>query len=210
MRKSMLFVAAVLALAASSARAQSKENAPYIGANLGFSIFSDSDVKIPGLSTQKAAFKTSFAFGVEVGYRFTENLRLEGEFAYKKSDVDTVNGVADTGSTVAAYGFMANGYYDITQAKLPITPFIGVGVGAIYGKISSSTSEAQGGIGDKSSTQFGYQLTLGAAYAINPQASIFAMYRYQGSSDFSFTVQSTKVTASYGSHNILAGLNYSF
>jgi len=209
MKKALLFVAAALALVAKPALAA--DGAPYVGANLGLSIFSDSDVKIPGLATQKVAYKSSFAFGLEVGYRLNENIRLEADFSYKKSDVDTVGGVAQSGTnTVAAYGFMANGYYDITQAKLPVTPFIGAGIGLVYGKISTSTSEADGGLGDKSSTQFGYQLTVGLAYAINPQATIFGLYRYQGSSDFSFTVQSTKVTATYGSHNILAGLNYSF
>jgi len=217
MRKSMLFVAAALALAASTARAQSQHGAPYVGAHLGLAMFHDSDIKPSGIQTLKAVWKSGLGFGFDVGYRMNENIRLEGEFSYKKNDIDTINGVSAASGDLMTLGFMANAYYDITQVKLPVTPFIGVGLGALYGKVSSP-SAANGGLGDVKDTEFGYQVTAGLGYAINPQATVHAFYRYQGSSDLSFTipadqangVPATKVKVTYGSSTIAVGLNYSF
>lgn len=210
-------IAAAMAFVASPARAQTQpQGAPYVGAHLGLAIFHNSDIKPEGTATVKAAWKSGFAFGLDVGYKFTENVRVEGEVSYKKNDVDTIAGQAVTSGDLTAWGFMANAYYDFTQAKMPVTPFAGVGLGAVRGKVSSP-SVANGGLGDQTDTEFGYQLTLGFSYALSPQASLYACYRYQGSSDLSFTVSDpaagvppTKVKISYGASNILAGLNYSF
>lgn len=212
--KLLSIVAAALAFTALPALAQAPaQGKVYLGAHLGLSIFHDSDVKTP-VGTSTAAFTSGLAFGVTAGYKLDQNLRLEGEIAYKKNDVDTIDGASVSGYDLTVWSFMANGYYDFTQAKLPVTPFVGLGLGAVHGTMSTP-SPAQGGYGDLSDTELGYQLTLGLSYAVNPNATLYAAYRYQSAFEFQYDVDAgggttVRIKVPYGSSNVLVGLNYLF
>jgi opacity protein-like surface antigen len=174
----------------------------YVGAHVGLSLFSDSDASQGGGSAT-ISYKTGFDIGGVVGYRYNENFRFEGEFSYKGADMDKVSAGGQSAtlsdSSLSTYGFLVNAYYDIVQAKLPVTPFLGVGLGGIYGKAKSQ------GTSDHD-TQFGYQFTGGILYSVNKNFLLSAAYRYQGSSDFS----ASGTTLSYGSHNLLVGGMYFF
>lgn len=203
MTKRLLLAAALLGFSTSALAAAPGPGPYYAGAQLGLSIFHDSDVSAAGFAgTTTLEYKLGFAIGAVAGYRYSENFRFEGEISYKGADVDKVGGFSQSGS-LSTYAFMANAYYDFTQAKLPVTPFVGVGLGAIYGK-AKSPGESD------SDTAFGYQITAGILYAVNRQVTLSAAYRYQGSSDFSFTQGGVGITVPYGSSSLLAGLNYYF
>jgi OmpA-OmpF porin, OOP family len=201
--KRILLAVAVLGFS-TSALAAAPAGPFYGSAHLGLSIFHDSDVSGGG-GTATISYKMGFGAGAAVGYRFTENLRAEAEFVYKGASMDKVSAgggsLTLSSSTLSAYGFMANAYYDITQVKWPVTPFVGVGLGAIYGKFKSD----QLGTNDHD-TEFGYQATLGVLYPVNSQLGVSGAYRYQGSSDFS----KNGASLSYGSSTIQVGLNYFF
>ena len=170
----------------------------YAGVQLGLAILHNVDASQPGGSAT-IEYDTGFGFGGVVGFRANPNFRLEGEISYRTADVSSVGGGSASGISLATTGFLVNGYYDFTQAKLAVTPFVGLGVGLIHGTAS--------GLGQSySDTEFGYQLTLGLAFAVAPQVSLNAAYRYQGSSDFS----SNGTTLPYRSSNIMVGLNYLF
>jgi opacity protein-like surface antigen len=190
MTKRLLLAAALLAISTPALA----EGPYYAGGHLGLAFVHDSTVSVGG-GSGTIAFKTGFALGGHVGYRYNPNLRFEGEIGYKTADVD-VSG----GGSFSTLGFIANGYYDFVGTQLPVTPFVGLGLGMIRGTASG------GGASSQSDTQFGYQLSLGASYPINKNASVTGMYRFQGSSDFK--VQG--VTVTYKSSSILAGLNYFF
>jgi opacity protein-like surface antigen len=191
MTKRLLLAAALLAISTPALA----EGPYYAGGHLGLTFVHDSTISAPGYTSATYSFKTGFAIGGHVGYRYNPNVRFEGEISYKTADVD-VSG----GGSFSALGFMANGYYDFTGVQLPVTPFVGLGLGMIRGTTSG------GGSSSRSDTEFGYQLSLGASYPINKNASVTGMYRFQGSSDFKIE----GVTATYKSSSLLVGLNYVF
>jgi len=193
-----LLLTAVVALAAAPALGQSPGRV-YGGADIGLSIFHDNNATVPGLGTASVTYSTGFAFGVFAGYRFGENVRLEGEIGYKAADLDTFAGQSVTDSSLTVWGFMANAYYDITQLRWPVTPFVGAGLGLAYGKAKSPAVTA-------SDTVLGYQIQLGFNYRASKHLQLNARYLYQGSQDF---VDSGYKVA-YGSSNLLAGLQYFF
>lgn len=196
MKKISLLVIMVLFVTAGSALAEG----PYVGANIGLGINHDSDAT-GGVTIE---YKKGLAFDLAVGYQFNENVRAEGEFGYRSADVDNVKSsgfstpVTDADLTVMSY--MANGYYDITQFKSPVTPFVGAGLGMLDGKFKSPGYS-------KSDTTIGYQLMLGASYEINKQVSADASYRFQGAvSDFK--IDGDKI--SYTNSSFLVGIRYKF
>jgi len=194
-----LLLAAAVALAATPALAQTP-GPFYAGANLGLSIFHNSTASQAGFQSVTVAYSTGFAFGLLGGYRLNENFRLEAEISRKAADIDTVDSVNAGGGSLSVWGFMANGYYDITQLKWPVTPFLGAGLGAARGTVSFP------GQSDQTDTSFGYQIHVGFNYNVNKQLQLNARYTYQGSQDFEKNGQKL----SYGSSNILAGIQYFF
>lgn len=114
-----------------------------------------------------------------VGYYITPSIRAELEGGYrdiKQKNVSfTYLGTAYT--TISneknkAYSAMGNTYYDF-QTGSNITPYIGVGMGWAH-------QQDNGG-----ADAFAYQGMLGVNYKILNDSSIFAGYRYLGTSDFS-------------------------
>ena len=208
MGKSILIAVAALIVSASSALAAG----PYLGANIGFGIIHDSDVEFSATGyksqTLKTEFDTGFAFDLAAGYKFNENIRAEGEFGYLSADVDKVDGETAKNAEVRFMTFMANGYYDITQLKIPVIPFVGVGMGLLHGKMKNDN-------GSDTDITFGYQLMAGASYAFNKNISADLRYRLQGVfSDFEFEekINNVKVTEKfpYMSSSFLAGIRYNF
>ncbi len=198
MRFKVMLVGLLLVAFATTAMAA---GGPYLTASGGVSIFHDSDLSEPGLSGT-AEYKTGYGFNVGAGYNF-DPVRVEFEFGYKNADVDKLTlfgisaSVSDTNLTTMS--FMANAYYDFKNSS-PFTPYIGAGIGAIYGEISGG-----GASGDD--TVFGYQAIVGGAYNVNKNLAIDLSYRFQGTaSDFSLSGTDT----SYMSSNIVAGLRYQF
>lgn len=179
----------------------------YGGVHLGLTLFTDSDMAAPGLGpgTATIEWEAGFAAGAVAGYRFGESFRLEAEFSYKRAKASKVAGDSGSGVSLSTPGLFVNAYYDITQAKLPVTPFLGAGVGAIVGYFKVPGEKAN-------TTVFAYQLTLGVLYAASNEVLLSAAYRYQGSQDFKYTFAGVpdKVIVPYGSHNVLAGLSYFF
>ena len=192
--KKLLLVAALIGFAGTARAA----GPVYAGVHLDLSIYHDVDASEAGGSAT-VSYDTGFGIGGVVGYRANPNFRFEGEISYRSADVKSVGGTSVSGTSLSTTAFMVNGYYDFAQVKGPVVPFVGLGIGFINGNAS--------GFGQSySDTEFGYQLTLGISYAVNPNVSLVADYRYQGASDFS----SNGATLPYKSSNIQVGLNYLF
>jgi outer membrane immunogenic protein len=199
MKIRFLLVGLLITASATSAMAAG----PYIGAAGDLSIIHDSDVRVTGLAgTAIASYNTGFGFNLSGGYNF-DGPRLEGEFSYKRADIDKLSGpgggvnLVDSDITVMSY--MVNGYYDF-KTESALTPFIGVGIGLLHGEFSEP--------GDKTDdTAFGYQFTAGVSHTLDKKLYFDVSYRFQGAgSDFT----KDRVSVSYNSSNVLAGLRYTF
>lgn len=197
MKKTLLLAASFLALTSVTAFAEG----PYIAGDLGIAIFHDSDIKPAGFATETAEFDSAFGFDIAVGFSLKENIRAEAEIGYRKADVDTVDGInVGGGNSLGVTSYMVNGYYDFTQLKLPVKPYVGLGLGFLDGKVKAPGFS-------ESDTVFGYQLMLGVSLPINRNFSVNAGYKLQGTFN-DFEVQGDEV--SYSSSNLLLGARYNF
>jgi len=172
---------------------------PYIGAAGGMTIFHDSDLKNAAGTTATVSYDKGFGFNVSGGYNF-DGFRCEGEFGYKKADVDTVGIVSISGGDATFMSYMVNGYYDIKTTEPAITPYIGAGLGLINGELNDNGQKADDNV-------FGYQVVAGIGFNVNKNVAIDLSYRFQGAAS-DLKVEGSEL--SYTSSNLMAGLRYNF
>ena len=114
----------------------------------------------------------------QVGYGFG-NIRLEGEVSWRQNDLSKFSdsfGDHSVDGNVSALAIMGNVYYDfINDSKW--TPYVGVGIGGV--SVGQNNIKADGvNITNSSDFVLGYQGIAGVSYAIDPQLSLRADYRY--------------------------------
>ncbi|MGL9717134.1 MAG: P44/Msp2 family outer membrane protein [Wolbachia sp.] len=156
--------------------------------------FSPFKTKIDNITVKKSntavtdvdPFKASFmAGGAAFGYKM-DDIRVDVEGLYsqlsKNADagISTEPGVADNLSVMSG---LVNVYYDVAIEDMPITPYVGVGVGAAY---ISNPATAQVVADQKHGFGFAYQAKAGVSYDITPEIKLFAGARYFGSYGASF------------------------
>ena len=151
------------------------------------------------------------------------NFRLEGEFSYRKNDLDavdvktlTVAGVVFTALGTAALegdtsslGFMANGWYDFDTGT-PWVPFVGAGVGVAKINIDIESVAGITTIYDESDTVLAFQVGAGVGYNVTPKTTVSLSYRFFGTADPEFDDGVDKIDAEYFSHNVMVGLLFRF
>lgn len=160
MKKNILIVVgcAVLLMFSASAYAQGA----YFTGNLGYAMMNDAgisfdEVDMEGVSIDITS-KSGLGLGLGFGYDFGNSMRIEGEYAYQKNDLDELKmsyagmsmGMGLDGDTTSS-AFLVNGYYDFANTS-SITPFISAGIG----------------------------------YAVNDTLTLDAKYRYFATSDLDF------------------------
>lgn len=174
---------------------------PYFGVAGGASFTHESDDRESGISS-KVLYDTGFGVNASAGYNF-DPARVEFEFGYKKADVDKFKlgglSLPATDTDIRVMSYMVNAYFDI-NTKSVLTPYIGVGIGALNGKLRSP------GYNDDD-TVFGYQAIAGAAINLNKNVAIDLSYRLLGAAE-DFKTQGTEL--SYLSSNVMAGLRINF
>lgn len=211
MKKNVLMIFGCFMLLSISTIAYSAEG-PYVSGNLGLAIANDSDLTdstAPGV-TMEIESDVGLALGVAAGYDFGNNIRIEGEIAYQKNDLDKVSiagiGEADLTGDVASLALLLNGYYDFKN-KSAFTPFISAGLG--FAKVELNDFNVPGsGLPDanEDDTVFAYQVGAGVGYAVTQKVSLDVKYRYFGTSDPEFDT----AEAEYSSHNFYAGIRVAF
>ncbi|WP_341818769.1 P44/Msp2 family outer membrane protein [Wolbachia endosymbiont (group B) of Ennomos erosarius] len=125
--------------------------------------------------------KASFiAGGGAFGYKMDDiRVDVEGLYSQLSKDATIINtsekNVADS---LTAFSGLVNVYYDIAIEDMPITPYIGVGVGAAYVSNPLATK-----VTDDKASGFGvaYQAKAGVSYDITPEVKLYAGARYFGS-----------------------------
>jgi len=189
----------------------SSAKGPYVSGNLGLAMLSDSDITdstVPGI-TLDIESDTGLALGVAAGYDFGNNIRIEGEIAYQKNDLDKASllGVdVDLTGDTSSLALLFNGYYDFANESA-FTPFISAGLG--IAKVEVNDFNVPGsGLPDSNDddTVFAYQVGAGVGYAVNKKVTLDVKYRYFRTSDPDFDT----ATAEYSSHNLYAGIRVAF
>ena len=174
---------------------------PYFGFAGGASFTHESDYRELGFSS-KVQYDTGFGVNASAGYNF-DPARVEFEFGYKRADVDKIKfggldfPAIDTDIRVMSY--MVNAYYDI-DTKSVLTPYIGLGIGALNGELKSPGYK-------EDDTVFGYQIIAGAAINLNKNVALDLSYRLLGAAEDS-KYQGSEI--SYLSSNVMAGLRVNF
>ena len=136
-------------------------------------------------------FDNGWIFGAAVGTTLN-NFRVEGEFEYRTSDFTLM----DEEDTLKTISLMANGYYDFNNDSA-FTPFVGAGVGWARHDVDDANWDDSG---------FAYQGTIGVAWGFRDSMNLDLAYRYFTTIDPEF--ENTEID--YASHNITAGLRFSF
>ena len=114
---------------------------------------------------------------------------------------------------ISAITVMANIYYDINLARLGVkneqwaklVPYLGGGIGVAFLNADVDRIGAASGF-DKNDTTFAWQVSGGFVYNFNSRWAGTLNYSYFVAEYPSFDV----LDIDYASHNVLAGLRYSF
>jgi len=235
------FILASTALALSAGVAAAEPNGWYGAIDVGYHTMDD--VEFTSTTTGRQFnydTEDDWAGFARLGYRFTENWRVELEGGYRSNDIVAVptllgttagaicNVVPATGTCNGPDGdittatLMANVIYDFGDASWELRPFVGLGAGVArvnvdtLGTLSSARTVGFGT--DDSFSELAAQGILGLAWAISDRANLDLTYRYLMSSygdiDTFTSTAATDQGALRGriddSHTLTLGLRYAF
>lgn len=198
---------ALCALAA-PASAQQVTTGPYLSLGAGPQWLNDA--KTTGSTTNTTyRFDTGWTAIGALGYGLGNGFRVEGEFGYRHSNVSSASTGSASGS-VKALDFMANGLYDFNLGW-PVTPYLGVGVGAARVSANNLTVPGSTSTINDSALEFAYQGMAGLTYAINQNLKVDLGYRYFRTTDPEYHVGSGgTVRSQYRDNTLLISFRWEF
>lgn len=124
----------------------------------------------------KVVYNTGYAAGAFAGYGFCNNVRVEGEFLYRRNNIKRFK--MDEESFHCghrrSYSLMANCLYDFDFC-FPVTPYLGLGVGADRDTLVVNFKE---GHTHKNKTHFAAQAIAGFSYPVYDYTEMSIDYRY--------------------------------
>ncbi|OAM05976.1 MAG: P44/Msp2 family outer membrane protein [Wolbachia endosymbiont of Dactylopius coccus] len=128
--------------------------------------------------------RSFIAGGGAFGYKMDDiRVDVEGLYSQLAKDTAVVNASeTNVADSLTAFSGLVNVYYDIAIEDMPITPYVGVGVGAAYISNPSKANEVK----DQKGFGFAYQAKAGVSYDVTPEIKLFAGARYFGSYGASF------------------------
>ncbi|WP_253302836.1 P44/Msp2 family outer membrane protein [Wolbachia endosymbiont of Psylliodes chrysocephala] len=167
--------------------------------------------KTTDTSTTTDLYKASFiAGGGAFGYKM-DDIRVDVEGLYSQLSKNTLD-VAPTpaiAESLTAISGLVNVYYDIAIEDMPITPYVGIGVGAA--RISTPLNTAV----DGQTYKFGFagQVKAGVSYDVTPEVKLYAGARYFGSFGANFdkaTKDDAGIKVLYSTVGAEAGVAFNF
>src|SRR6516225_8841768 len=185
----------------------------YIGAQAGWTGLPYQTDTIEGLGPVPVQFNAGFNVGGRGGYQLGP-WRFEEEYSYHRNNVAEYDAVG--GSTNGVSGnrhsnsVMTNVLYDLATGW-PVTPHIGVGIGAMN-VFDGLKVASRGLVFNDSSWQFAYQAIGGLRYDINPVLTLDLDYRYLATTESTFGIPNTALHYRTGANtnNFVASLTYRF
>jgi opacity protein-like surface antigen len=184
----------------------------YIGAQAGWTGLPYQTDTIEGLGSVPVGFSAGYNVGARGGYQ-RGPWRFEEEYSFRQNDTsefgedDSTNGVSGNRHT---HSIMTNVLYDLTTGW-PITPHIGVGIGAMD-VFDGLRVAGRGQVFNDSNWQFGYQAIAGLRYDINPLLALDLDYRYLATTESTFSIPNTALHYRSGANtnNFVASVTYRF
>jgi len=195
------FVAAPL-VAAGTAQAQARLEGVYIGLGAGINWLTDTDIRSPGTGTISS--DVGFLGLGSVGYAFGNGFRLELEGNYR---YNTVSAPGGRGGDLQTYGPMVNAFYDFDAGWGSVTPYIGAGVGYLWGTLNGM------GTSNSSDGAWAAQGILGAAFDVGvPGLAVTTEARVLGTLEKVKYNTRSAVSSTDNQVNIagLVGIRYTF
>jgi OOP family OmpA-OmpF porin len=185
---------------------------PYFGIEGGWTSLESHKSHIGPISLNRS-FNDGFNVGGRVGYEWGP-WRFEEEFNFannKNHTVCTLGVCFSPDGRRDRYAIMTNAIYDFTLGW-PVTPHIGVGIGAVDLHDSISTRAPRAFTLESSSDwEFGYQAIAGIRYNINPALAFDLDYRYLATTDPTFKgILGHTHKSEYSTHNVVASLSVRF
>ena len=179
----------------------------YIGAQTGWTGLPYQTDMIEGFGLVAVQFNAGFNVGARGGYRLG-SWRFEEEYSYRRNDVAEYD--AADGSNRHTHSIMTNVIYDLTT-DWPVTPHIGVGIGAMD-VFDGLKVPSRGLVFNDTSWQFGYQAIVGLRYDITPFLAVDLDYRYLATTESTFRIPNTGLHYQTGANtnNFVASLTYRF
>lgn len=147
-------------------------------------LFSDSFLG-SGTFSYKEKADAGYVTGAALGYRFSDQFRLEGEAMYQSNDLNksilTANTTRFNGLSLTTplegekerTTFLVNSYYDFKNAT-PFTPYLSGGVGGYHLRISADRGRLSG----ENDLDFAWQLGAGLNYRLCDRIGFDLKYRY--------------------------------
>lgn len=165
----------------------------------------DSDTSGAAVGTIESA--VGFGGGLAVGYQFGNGIRIEGEHTYYSSKADRVNGAARSDRVHAITG-MTNLLWEYDNSS-GIYPYAGAGLGAVFLN-STELLENSGLTGVSSTIAFAAQGIAGVGFALTPNLTGVAEYRYLHAFDPRVDTSAGTIELPYRTHAVSLGLRYRF
>ncbi len=195
----------------------------YVSGFGGLTILNDSEIlsdDFNGVDVElDLKYKTGWNAGGALGYDFGK-FRTEIEINHRNNGLDSLDGTAELNNvsisaefplsgSVSSTSFLINGIIDF-ENKSSITPYIGAGLG--FANLNLDITEISGIEVDAedSTTEFAYQLIVGAGIAMSKNIDLTLDYRFLGSNDPTFSNTVGTVDVESHSHNINAGIRLNF
>lgn len=175
------------------------------------------------------AMKNGFGFAAAAGYGADVGLRGELEIGHRSVDFEEFDGVRVSGPAINAnfdgkfpyegnvrlWTVMANGIFAAEIWR--VRPYFGAGVGVAFAKATEDAQSATVVVdgneqtigtegGDANDTLVAYQAMLGVGYPLSEAVEVRLGYRYFATAEGEFD----GFKASFGSHNIEAGIRFLF
>jgi len=179
-----------------------ENNNPFYAEILGGANF----LQITGSASNSIKCKTGYVVSGSLGYRLCYGVRVEAEYVYRKTSLNTVKFV---GHHVPCHGYfqsssyMVNALWDIPLSSWgcdfwKVQPFIGAGIGYDCLKVKARAQNTDATT-HGSKKGFAWQLMIGGAYPIYCNTDISLEYKFhKGSAQHLYN------------HSVGVGLTYNF
>lgn len=181
-------------------------------------------------SKKHAHLKTHYSFGYLTATTTTTGEGVTHTHTFRTHvNYDAQDNEVPANIRMRAWSLMANAWYDF-DLGLPITPYVGGGIGMAMVKISGTlgrtnlafTSEGDPAprtlsiehLYEKNDTAFAWQLGVGASMPITDTVKAFVDYRYFAVNDAHLKLAphfyGGSIDADFNAHTVMAGLRFNF
>ena len=187
----------------------------YVSLKAGVSIVEDNELSDSGIDGKYESDAGHTVSGA-IGMVFRDGYRIEFEVANQINDFENISGTevevgtfSISGVDISVTTFLANAYKDFNITE-KLSTYVSGGIGLAYGELDATAGQITVGattvpFTDGSTyddTVFAWQLGTGLGYDLTKEITLDLGYRYLGTGDFS--------EDDFGSHNVTAGIRYSF